>query len=164
MLISDLLRARNIPFTRLLHPPVLSAARVAHSIHVGGSQVAKSVLIRTESGFVLAVLPATFRVDLARLAAVTGLSGLSLASEDDVSAVFHDCELGALPPFGHLYGLTTVVDARLGAHAEIVVVGNTRHEGLRLRFRDFEVVEQPTRARFAEVIQPPRCREERRAG
>jgi Ala-tRNA(Pro) deacylase len=129
--------------------------------------VAKGVLVRAGAGYALAVLPATHRVDLAALAPILDRSPeeLRLAAEDEVEAVFADCERGALPPFGHLYGLLTVVDSSLAAVAEIVVEGNTRHEGLRLRYRDYEAIAEPIRARFAVPIAPRRRRaEERRAG
>lgn len=164
MYISDYLRSRGIPFVTLLHRPVPSAARFAQSVHVPGSGVAKGVLLRTENWYVLAVVAATYRVDIGRLAEVLGVSSLSLATEDEVESVFVDCERGALPPFGRLYGLTTVVDAQLAAQAEIVVEGNTRHEGIRLRFSDFEAIVEPIRARFAIEINPARRPPARRAG
>ena len=165
MCIQAYLREHNVPFVSLLHTPTQSAARLAHSVHVAGAQVAKSVLVRAESGFALAVLPSTCLVDLVRLAETLSVPGVSLATEDDLMEVFLDCEIGALPPFGSLYGIPTIVESRLAAHGEIVVGGHTRHEGLRMRYRDFEAVEQPLRGRFGVPIQPPhRRRDERRAG
>jgi Ala-tRNA(Pro) deacylase len=69
-----------------------------------------------------------------------------------------------LPPFGRLYGLTTVLDASLSGGAEIVFVGNTRHEGVRMRFRDYEAIEAPIKARFAYPIATRRPRSPRKAG
>jgi Ala-tRNA(Pro) deacylase len=163
--IRDYLRGRHVRFETLLHRPAPSASRLAGTVHVPGSRVAKAVLIRGGAGDVLAVLPATHRVDLERLGALLGLVGARLATEDELEGVFHDCERGSVPPFGHLYGLTTVVDSSLAAWAEIVVESNFRHEGLRLRYRDFEAVEGPMRGRFAAPTATKRKRvEERRAG
>jgi Ala-tRNA(Pro) deacylase len=142
-----------------------SAARRAQRLHVAGSRVAKSVLVRAGSEYVLAVLPATHRIDLAKLGAILGTSELAIALEDELEVIFRDCERGAVPPFGGLYGLRTLVDASLSGGNELVIEGNTRHEGLRLRYRDFEAVETPMRARFAEPIEPRRKRvSHRRAG
>jgi Ala-tRNA(Pro) deacylase len=69
-----------------------------------------------------------------------------------------------VPPFGREYGLTTVVDTHLAGQPEVIVDGNTRHEGLRMRFRDYEAVERPIRARFATPISPPSRRRLRAAG
>lgn len=160
MSIREFLRSRSVPFTTLLHAPAPSAARLAQSVHVPGQQVAKGVLVRAGAGYVLAVIPATHRVDLERLAVVLDRNpaDLRIATEDEVELVFADCERGALPPFGHLYGLATVVDSSLASVGEIVVEGNTRHEGLRLRYRDYEAVEGPIRARFASPIATRRRR------
>ncbi len=159
------LRNRHVPFSHLLHSPMPSAARRASSIHVTGARVAKAVLVRAGSRLILAVLPATHRIDFAKLAKVAGVTEASLAPEDDLESIFTDCERGAIPPFGRLYGLETFVDASLAGGNEIVVEANTRHDGLRLRYRDFEVLEQPIRARFADPIEPRRRRvSHRRAG
>lgn len=150
MTISTYLRERKIKFQMILHNPEPSATRRARSIHVAGRSVAKSVLVNSDSGYFLAVLPATHRIDLPRFEKALGLSGVSIAREDELDRVFFDCERGALPPFGRLYGLRTVVDAALAAGSEIVIDGNTRHEGFRIGYRDFERLEEPTRVRFAE--------------
>jgi Ala-tRNA(Pro) deacylase len=165
MSIRDYLRSRHVRFQTLLHRPVGSASKRAQSLHVPGRQVAKAVLIRAGESFVLAVLPATSRIDLVRLSGALGGATVSLATEDEIERVFGDCERGALPPFGRLYGLRTVVDPSLAAGAEIVCAGNTRHQVVRLRYRDYEAVEAPARARFATAVDPRRRRTtHRRAG
>jgi Ala-tRNA(Pro) deacylase len=164
MCIRSYLRERRVPFEALLHRPASSATQRARSLHVAGSRVAKGVLLRASGGFVLAVVPATHRIDLQRLAEVLRVEALRLATEDEVGAVFSDCERGALPPFGRPYGLATVVDSALAAGPEVVLEGNTRHEGFRLRFRDYESLEAPRLARFSRPIDPRRRRPSRRAG
>lgn len=165
MYIRDYLHSRRVWFETLLHPPVPSASRFAHRLHISGRSVAKSVLVKCGDRFWLAVLPATSRIDWERLADVIPREPLSLATEDEASQVFGDCERGALPPFGRLYGLTTIVDVSLAAGAEIVFVANCRHEGMRMRYRDFEALELPIRARFAIPTMPRQRRpSSRRAG
>src|SRR3954452_2619220 len=102
MSIRDFLESRHVWFETLLHCPAPSATRRAQSVHVSGRCVAKGVLVRTTTGNVLVVLPATHRVDLARLARGLGETEVRLATEDEVGRVFADCERGALPPFGRL--------------------------------------------------------------
>ena len=149
MCIRDYLQSRRVWFQTLLHPPVPSASRFAQSLHISGRSVAKAVLVKVGSAFFLAVLPATSRIDWQRLSEVVDGQPLELATEDEASGVFGDCERGALPPFGTLYGLTTIVDTSLSGGPEIVFVANFRHEAMRMRYRDFEALELPTRARFA---------------
>jgi Ala-tRNA(Pro) deacylase len=106
-------------------------------------------LLRAGDGYALAVLASTSRDDLDRVARLLGVESATLATEDEVQAVFADCERGALPPFGRLYGLRTIVDSGLAGGSEIVCVGNSRHEGLRLHYRDYQALETPLGARFA---------------
>jgi Ala-tRNA(Pro) deacylase len=155
MCIREFLESRQVPFETVLHTPAANATRRARSIHVPGRMVAKGVLVRASGHFLLAVLPATHRVDLGRLALVLGVPEVAVATEDDVSRVFGDCERGALPPFGRLYGLRTLVDVSLGGAAEVVLMANLRHEGLRMRYADYEALESPLLARFA-AAGPPR--------
>ena len=163
--IRDYLRSRAIRFEVLLHRPAPSAARMAETVHLPGRIVAKGVLVKAADSFALAVLPSTHRIEFDRLEKLLGVEGLRLATEPEVMAIFHDCERGALPPLGRLYGLTTIVDSSLAGGAEIVFVGNSRHQGVRMLFRDYEAVESPMRGRFAAMISPRRRQAlQRRAG
>jgi Ala-tRNA(Pro) deacylase len=163
MRISEFLREQHVPFETLLHQPATSATKLAQSVHVPGKMVAKPVLVKAGAQYVLAVLPSTHRVDLEQLGQALGMPTLCVASEDEVERVFTDCERGALPPFGHLYGLRTVVDPSLDGGSEIVFEANLRHEGVRMRYRDFEAVEAPLRAKFATEIAPRQPRPLHRA-
>jgi Ala-tRNA(Pro) deacylase len=158
MLISDYLRQHRVHFELLLHRPASCASRRAGTLGVPGRQVAKAVLLHAGSRYLLAVLPATHRIDLRKLEQCLELRGVRLAGEAELDEVFRGCEHGAMPPFGGCFGVPTVVDASLAGSAEIVAEGNLRHLDVRLRYRDFEALEQPTRARFA-VPNPPRPRE-----
>ena len=102
MCIRDYLKSRHVRFETLLHAPAAGASQLAQRAHVPGRQVAKGVLLRAGGGYVLAVLPATARVDLDRLSALLNGTRLDLASEDEAGRIFDDCERGALPPFGRL--------------------------------------------------------------
>jgi Ala-tRNA(Pro) deacylase len=118
------------------------------------------VLVRADESYALAVLPSTHRIDTDRLAEALGSPSLRIATEAEVEGIFADCEPGALPPFGRLYGLTTIVDASLSGVADIVFVANMRHEGVRMRVKDYEAIEAPIKARFASpiAIRRPRSR------
>lgn len=152
MCIRTYLKSHQIDFEPLLHAPATTASRRAHQIHTPGRQVAKSVLVKVGEAFLLVVLPATSRIDFARLSLILDGLDVSLATEDQTGEIFGDCQRGALPPFGSLYGLRTFVDTNLGDGCEIVCVGNQRHEGVRLRFRDYLTLESPTRASFATTV------------
>lgn len=154
MYIVDFLRSRGVGFETLLHRPAFSATRRARNMRVTGREVAKTVLVKCGEAFVLAVLPATSRIDLARLGSALHVdpTRVRLATDAEVLATFRDCEPGTIPPFGRLYGLATVVDTGLTGGGRVVFTGNTRHEGLRMRFSDYEMLEEPVRADFAAPI------------
>lgn len=149
MVVQQFLRERGIEFEVLPHEATYSAQRMAQAVHVCGDNVAKTVLLKADGRFVLAVLPATHHVylEMARLA--VGAAEIRLADEPDFRAVFSDCELGVLPPFGSQYGLPTLVDASLTEDDEIVFDGNGHREAIRVKFRDYEELERPTIAVFS---------------
>jgi Ala-tRNA(Pro) deacylase len=154
MYVLDFLRSHDVWFEALLHHPASSSAKRAHSVHVPGRRVAKSVLVKAGDSFVLAVLPSTSRIDLCQLSQAVGApaSEVRLATPDELLATFPDCEPGVVPPFGRLYGLTTLLDAGLAEAADIVVGANTRHEGLWMHFRDFQTLAEPVPASFGRPI------------
>jgi Ala-tRNA(Pro) deacylase len=156
MYVHDFLKSRGVWFEALLHHPASSSTKRAGNVHVPGRSVAKAVLVKAGEEFVLAVLPSTSWIDLGQLSDVVGSpeSLVRLATLDEVLANFPDCEPGVVPAFGRLYGLTTLVDSGLAEASDIVVGANTRHEGLRMHFRDFQALEQPIRGSFARPIAP----------
>jgi len=148
MRVSDFLSEHHVPFETIVHPPAYSAQKRAKALHYPGRQVAKSVLLVGAHGKLLAVLPATHQVDTERLSTLLG-APLRLAEPSEVSEVFPDCEWGAVPPFGRLYGLPTIMDESLDPEDWIVFEGHTHAEAIRLRGRDFQILEQPERLAFA---------------
>jgi Ala-tRNA(Pro) deacylase len=154
MRIPDFLAEQEVPFESLLHPPAFTAQRRARYLRVPGRRVAKAVLLDGPRGPVLAVLPATHRVDTDALA--RELDGpVRLADAREVADVFRDCEWGAVPPFGSLYGVPTLLDEGLHPEAQIVFEGHSHMHTLRLLCRDFERLERPRRLRFARRALPP---------
>lgn len=155
MMIRSYLQSRAVDFDFLLHRPTHSAAHLAGSLHVPGRSVAKGVLVRAGDAYVLAVVPATHRVDVVKLSEVLGAPDVRIATEAEVAQVFADCEAGALPPFGRAYGLTTVVDTDLARAGEVTCIANMCHEGVRLRFADYEALEAPIEAHFSTELTGP---------
>ena len=148
MKLDELLTSRHIPFERLYHRPAYTAQRVAEMLHVPGKDVAKTVLLRTDQGYVLIVLPASLKVDLERVRQCLGDDSAELASEPEMDQLFPDCERGAMPPFGSLYHLRTVVDEELSRDERIVFEAHNHEEAFRMAYRDFEALEHPRKGRF----------------
>ena len=103
----DFLRSRRVWFEELLHSPASSSTKRAHSVHVPGRLVAKTVLVKAGDRFVLAVLPSTAGSTWSGWASCCGLtaSDVRLATTEELIGIFTDCEPGVVPPFGRLYEL-----------------------------------------------------------
>ena len=144
----DLLDQRGVRYTVVTHSPAYTAQELAQSMHTPGREVAKVVIVKHAGKLALAVLPAQARVDLERLGAA--LHGeVELASERKFAAAFPDCELGAMPPFGGLYGLITWVDESLTRDQEIVFNAGTHADAFRMSFEDYRRLAAPIVLWFA---------------
>lgn len=112
------LEAKHVAFDVLAHEPTKSSTRTAQACHISGHCLAKAVLLRDETGYTLAVLPASHHIRLGKLKQQLG-EDVELASEREVAELFEDCDLGAVPAIGECYGLDMVVDDDLDAQPEI---------------------------------------------
>lgn len=151
MKISEFLTEKQIPFEVCKHPAASNAARLAATMHIDCNDVAKTVLLRLNGGFkfMVAILPGSHVVDLAKLSQALGGTRVALATKDELTARCPDCDAGVLPPFGTEYGLETVIDPAVEKHDQIVFEGNTRDEAIRMRYRDFYDLEHPLIVAFA---------------
>jgi Ala-tRNA(Pro) deacylase len=120
---------QRVSYETIRHSPTYTAQKTAASAHVPGRELAKTVMIRVDGQLAMVVLPAPMHVDLPRLTAALGGAKVSLASESDFRAEFPDCEVGAMPPFGNLYGLEVYVDEHL-AEDEIITFNACTHTDL----------------------------------
>ena len=121
----------------------MTAQRLAQAVSESGYHVAKTVLLKSYTDYLLAVVPATRTIDLADAQAMLRSDYLELASEEELAQRFPDCETGAALPFGSQYGMTTLVDQSLAEAEEIVFEGNTHDEAVRMRFGDYFELEKP---------------------
>ncbi|MGH7171059.1 MAG: aminoacyl-tRNA deacylase [Gemmataceae bacterium] len=149
MRLEDLLVSRHIAFQRLPHRRTYTANRMAQALHVKGRLVAKTVLLRTGQGHLLAVLPATHHIDLEQLREDLDDKRIALANEDDMDRLFPDCERGAVPPFGSLYQVPTIMDDSLAEDESIVFEAADHEQAIRMALQDYEAIEHPRRAHFA---------------
>jgi Ala-tRNA(Pro) deacylase len=152
MNLDEFLSSRRVPFEHLHHRPAYTANRTAQMLHVPGKEVAKTVLLRTDRGYVLAVLPATHHVNLDEVRRELGAERVEMASEAEMELLFPDCERGTLPPFGSLYHLETLVDEALTEDERIVFDAQSHEDAIRMTYRDYESVEHPRKGHFAHHI------------
>ena len=128
-LVTQYLEGEGVPFQLLEHPRTTSAFADARATHHEPQQIGKTVVLREGSGYVLAVIPASHRLDLRKLREILGASRrLQLVDEAEMADEFARFEVGAVPPFGGEFTAAEVVDRRLLEHDRIVCgAGDHQH-------------------------------------
>ncbi|NJL18461.1 MAG: YbaK/EbsC family protein [Nitrospira sp.] len=109
----------HVHYDVLSHPQTFRASAVAQTLRVPEQQMAKVVIVKVDTQFVTTVLPASWRVNLQCLRKMFGTHRVRLATEQEIKELFPDCELGAMPPLGTLYGLPVYVDRSLTGDEQI---------------------------------------------
>lgn len=155
----DSLKAR---YTTASHPTAYTAQEIAAALHVPGRQLAKSVLVKTDKGLLLAVLPAAHLIDFKKLKALLHAKTASIAKESDIKLLFPDVEVGAMSPFGNLYQVPVVVDHSLEAQEQITFNAGTHTQTVTMRFGDFAADVKPTLGAFAQVTGRPKTAAKKR--
>ncbi len=139
----------KILYRMIPHTEVFTSPELAASIHTTGRQVAKVVMVTSNSRTYMAVLPAHMKLDLKRFADLAGESKVTLMREKMFGRLFPDCEVGAEPPFGSLYGIPVFVDANLTYEDEIYFQAGSHREVIAMRYYDFEGIVHPVIGRLA---------------
>jgi Ala-tRNA(Pro) deacylase len=145
----DFLDSHNVKYATVEHPEAYSANQVASAAHIPPKEVAKTVMIKVDGELAMAVLPASRDIDFEVLAVMLDAERVRLAGESEFRRRFPDCETGAMPPFGNLYGMSVYVDESLAKDEEIAFEAGSHHEMVRLAYREFEGLVQPKLMRFS---------------
>jgi len=141
--LKEFLDNHGVKYVSIRHSPAFTAAEVAASAHVAGRDFAKTIVVRIDDSFALVVLPASRRLVLADLRELLQTPLVRLATEVEIRDLFPDCELGAMPPFGHLYGLPVYVAESLVNEPEIAFNAGTHTEVIKLSYEDFDGLVKP---------------------
>jgi Ala-tRNA(Pro) deacylase len=145
------LKNNGIPFEVIPHEPAFTAHEVASATRVSGKELAKTLIVRVEGKYWMVVLRGDQRLNERHLKRAFNASVVHLAHEEDLSALFPDCERGAMPPFGNLYGLPVLVEKALADNEDIVFNACRHTESIRMKYRDYERLVQPLVGHFSEV-------------
>ena len=143
------LRHHRVGFQVEYHPAAFTAQEVAASEHLSGNLMAKSVMVIADGKLAMLVLPASLRVDEERAARALGAREVRLAREEDFAFTFRDTEVGAMPPFGNLYGVPVYVDRALAEQESITVQAGTHTATITLNYANFARLVRPTVADLA---------------
>ena len=147
--LKEYLDTNGIRYVTIRHSPAYTAQEVAASAHIPGKELAKTVMVTIDDDMAMAVLPASYHVDLQRLADITGAKHVGLAKEEEFKDLFPACEVGAMPPFGNLYGMRVFSDAALAEDEEVAFAAGTHTELIRLSYADFVRLVEPITVQFS---------------
>lgn len=147
--LKDFLDENEIQYITITHSQAYTAQKVAASAHISGWEIAKTVIVKVDGELAMAVLPASTRIDMRVLKEVTGFENVQLATEDEFSSRFHDCETGAMPPFGNLYGMDVYVANSLAEDEEIAFNACSHTELVRMSYYDYARLVHPKVLEFA---------------
>ena len=131
---------RNVSYDVVTHDPTPSSLRTAEASHIPGGSLAKGIVLRADGGYLLAVLPASRRIQLSALRTLIG-EDVELADEQEVATLFEDCATGAVPPVGKCYGLDVIVDDSIENEPEVYLEGG-----------DHQTLVHLNRAQFARLM------------
>ena len=141
--LKEFLDSHNVEYVTINHSPAYTAQRIAELAHIPGKELAKTVVVKLDGKFSMAVLPASHRVDLDYLKRGVTAGNVEVATEDEFKNLFPDCEVGAMPPFGNLYDMDVYVAERLTEDEEIAFNSGSHTELVKLSYKDFENLVSP---------------------
>jgi len=146
--LKEFLDSHQIKYVTITHSRAITAQEIAASAHISGKQLAKTVMVKIDGKMAMAVLPATCKVDFDRLREAVGARAVVLAGEDEFKEMFPNCECGAMPPFGNLYGLDVFVATDLAEDEEIAFNAGSHSELIKMSYKDFEKLVRPRVCKF----------------
>ncbi len=147
--LTEFLDQNKVKYVTIRHSPAFTAQEIAATAHVSGKELAKTVMVKVDGKMAMAVLPASFHVDFDQLKGVLRAKVVELATETEFQNLFPGCEVGAMPPFGNLYGMDTYVAESLKEDEEIAFNAGTHTELIKLAYKDFERLVEPKVLRFS---------------
>jgi Ala-tRNA(Pro) deacylase len=146
--LQDFLDSQGVKYEVTPHREAFTSQEIAAASHVSGRAMAKVVIVKRGTGMVMAVLPAACKVGIDRLEKIFGTFGITIAREQEFAGLFPDCDTGAMPAFGNLYGLEVYVDEELAKVPRIVFQAGNHHELVAMNYADYVRLVQPKVAEF----------------
>lgn len=147
--LKEFLDSHNIKYIIISHSRACTAQEIAASAHIPGKELAKTVMVKLDGKMAMAVLPASNRVSLDLLKEASGAKQIDLAAELEFRELFSECEPGAMPPFGNLYGMPVFVSESLTKDEEIAFNAGSHTELIKLSYKDFERLVKPKIAKLS---------------
>jgi Ala-tRNA(Pro) deacylase len=139
----------KVKYITIKHSSAYTAQEIAALAHIPGKDLAKTVIIKINGRMAMAVLPASYKVSFENLKEFLGMNEVRLAYEQEFIDKFPDCEAGAMPPFGNIYGMEVYVAESLAEDEEIAFNACSHTELIKMKFSDFEKLVKPKRIKFS---------------
>jgi len=141
--LKEFLDSNNIKYVTIKHSEAYTAQEIAATAHIPGKELAKTVMVKIDGKMAMAVLPASYKVDFNLVKKAAGAKKVELASEGEFKDMFPGCTVGAMPPFGNLYGMEVFVAESLAEDDEIAFNAGFHTELIKLAYKDFEKLVKP---------------------
>lgn len=148
--LKEALDEAKIPYEVFNHALAYTAQEIAAKQHFSGKEMAKVVMLDVDGTLVMGVIPGSRKISLDMVRASLGANKARLATEDEFISRFPNCEIGAMPPFGNLYGLKVYVDPSLEEDEHIYFNAGSHVQTVRLKYEDFARLVNPQVARLVE--------------
>lgn len=142
----------NVEYSVGQHPIAYTAQEIAACAHVSGKEFAKTVIVKIRGHLAMMVLPANYHIDFKRLTDALGTGEVYLVPEEDFCDAFPDCEEGAMPPLGNLYGLPVFVSKSLAEDNRITFNAGTHTDIITMDYEDFEWMTKPRVLSFTDRV------------
>ena len=139
----------KVKYVSIQHSSAFTAQEIAAIAHIPGKDLAKTVIIKINGKMAMAVLPASYKVSFDNLKESLGVTEARLAYEQEFIDKFPDCEVGAMPPFGNIYGMEVYVTESLAEEEEIAFNACSHTELIKMKYSDFEKLVKPKRIKFS---------------
>jgi Ala-tRNA(Pro) deacylase len=147
--LKEFLDSHEVKYVAMIHSTAYTSQEIAAASHIPGKELAKTVILKINGKMAMAVLPASYKVDIDLLKQHSGAEKVELATEDEFKDLFPGCELGAMPPFGNLYDMEVYVAERLKENKEIAFNAGSHSELIKVGYRDFERLVKPKVLKFS---------------
>jgi Ala-tRNA(Pro) deacylase len=146
--LKEYLDSMGVKYVTINHVMAYTAQQIASTTHIKGKELAKTVMVKIDGKMAMVVLPASFKVDLELVKRAAGANLVTLATESEFWGMFPECDPGAMPPFGNLYGMDVYMEGKLAEDEEIAFNAGSHLELIKMAYKDFARLVMPKIGRF----------------
>lgn len=147
--LTEFLDQNGVRYLTIRHSPAFTAQEIAATAHIPGKEIAKTVIARIDGTVSMIVIPASHMVDFSLLRKSLPAQATELATEAEFKGRFPECEVGAMPPIGLLFGIPVIADVSLAANEQIAFNAGNHYELIKMPYRDFERLIHPVTIKCA---------------